>query len=128
MDGLAGRKGCGDILDLGHRHAVEQAVGGEIEAIEVSIFRRDRHELLAAHRLNQDGRVGDVPVVPVLRHNLEMVLVVPGLGVEHDDRVGIEILSLARADGEVGRRIAAGDVQLPGFRCRACMTSRFRRR
>jgi hypothetical protein len=44
------------------------------------------------------------------------VLVVPGLGVEHDDRVGVEILSLARADGEVGSRIAAGDVELASVR------------
>ena len=93
-----GENDFGDILDPGHRHTVEQAVGGEIEAIEVAIFRRDRHELLAALRLNQDGRVGDVPVVPVLRHNLEMVFVVPGLGVEHDDRVGVEVLSFAHAD------------------------------
>ena len=116
MDGLTGRESCGDILDAGHRHAVQLAVGGEIEAIEVAIFGRDHHELLAAHRLNQDGRVGDVPVVPVLRHDLEVVLVVPGLGVEHDDRVGIEILALARGDREVGSRIAAGDVQQPGLR------------
>jgi hypothetical protein len=33
---------------------------GEIVAIEQPILRRDRHELLAAHRLDQDRRVGDV--------------------------------------------------------------------
>ena len=113
---MPGEKGYGDILDPGHRHAVEQAVVGEIEAIEVPIFRRDRHELLAALGLNQDGRVGDVPVVPVLRHNLEMIFVVSGFGVEHDDRVGVGIVSLAHADYEVGGRIAAGDVEQPGFR------------
>ena len=42
MDSFAGREGCGDILDLGHRHAVERAVVGEIEAIEVAILGRDR--------------------------------------------------------------------------------------
>ena len=110
MDILARRESCRDIFDLGHRHAVEQAVVGEIEAVKVSILRRDRHELLAAHRLNQDGRVGDVPVVPVFRHNLEMVLVISSFGVEHDDRVGIGIVSLVHADYEVGSGITAGNV------------------
>ena len=54
--------------------------------------------------------------MPVLRHELEMVLVVAGLGVEHDDRVGVEIFALAHGDREVGGRIAAGDVQQPCFR------------
>jgi len=36
MHGLAGGESFGDILDSGHRQAVEQAVVGEIEAIEVS--------------------------------------------------------------------------------------------
>ena len=54
--------------------------------------------------------------MPVLLHNLEMIFVVPGFGVEHDDRVGKGIVSLAHADDEVGGRIAAGDVELPGFR------------
>ena len=47
--------------------------------------------------------------------SLKLKSVVPGLCVEHDDRVGIEILALARADCEIGSRIAAGDVQQPGF-------------
>jgi hypothetical protein len=56
-DIVARRERCGDILDPGHRHAVELDIGGEIVAIEQSIFRRDRHQLLAAHRLDQDRRV-----------------------------------------------------------------------
>src|SRR6478609_8558955 len=107
MDIGAGRKRYGDILDPGDGHAVELAVVGEIEAIEVSIFRRDRHKLLAAVGLNQDGWVGDVPVVPALLHNLEMIFVVSGFGVEHDDRVGAGIVSLAHADYEIGGWIAA---------------------
>jgi len=45
-----------------------------------------------------------------------MVLVVSGFGVEHHDRVGIEILALARADGKVWCRIAteAGKLYVPG--------------
>jgi hypothetical protein len=116
MHVLARRERCGGILDLGHRHAIERLVVGEIEAVEVSIFRSVRHELLATHRLNEHGRVGDVPVVPIFRHELEMVLVVPGLGIEHDDRVGIEILSFAGGDCEVGSGIAAGYVQQRGLR------------
>ena len=41
---------------------------------------------------------------------------VSGLGVEHDDRVGIEVFPLARADREVGSRVAAGDVEMSGLR------------
>jgi hypothetical protein len=54
--------------------------------------------------------------VPVLRHKLATVLVVSGLGIEHDDRVGIEVFPLARADRGVGNRVAAGDVELSGLR------------
>ena len=68
---VAGRKRYFDILDPGDRYAVQQSLGRKIKAIEVTVFRRDSHQLLAAHGLNQDGRVGDVPVVPVLLHNLE---------------------------------------------------------
>ena len=93
------------------RHAVEQLVGGEIVAIEVAILRCHRHQLLAAHGLMQDRRAGHVPVVPVLLHDLEVVLVVARLGVEHDDRVGEEVVAFACARGEVGGRIASRDVQ-----------------
>src|SRR5205823_1012812 len=99
-----------DILDGGYRHAVEQAVGGEIVAVEVPILRCDGHELLAAHGLKQDRRARHVPVVPVLFHDLEVVLVVAGPGVEYHDRVGKEIRTLACPRGKVRRRIAAGDV------------------
>jgi len=74
IDALVEREGTSAFSTTGHRHAVEQGVRGEIEAIEVSIFRRDRQEPPAAHCLNQDGRVGDIPVVPVLRNKLEMIL------------------------------------------------------
>jgi hypothetical protein len=95
MDVLADSECPLYILDRGHRHAVEPVVGGEIVAIEVPILRCDRHELLAAHGLKQDGRVGHVPVMPVLFHDLEAVLVVARLGVDYDDRVGIEIDAFA---------------------------------
>jgi hypothetical protein len=42
-------KRCGDSLDAGHRHAIQQAVVRAIEATEISILRRGRHQLLAAH-------------------------------------------------------------------------------
>ena len=102
---------CRDIFDLGRRHLVEQAVVGAIKPIKVSILGSVNHELLAAGGLDQDGRVGDVPVVPVFRHKFEMVLVVTSLGVEHDDRVGKEIFALAHTDCEIWPRVAAGDVE-----------------
>ena len=68
MHVLADRELFGVILDRGDRHAVEQfVVVGKIVGIEVPVLRRDRHDLFAAHRLKQDGRVGDVIVMPVLR-------------------------------------------------------------
>ncbi len=111
MNFLADGERALGIFDRGHRHAVEQLVGGEIVAIEVPILWCDRHELLAAHGLKQDGRARHVPVVPVLFHDLEVVLVVARLGVEHDDRVGEKILAFARPRGEVGGRVASRDVQ-----------------
>ena len=51
--------------------------------------------------------------MPVLFHDLEMVLVVACLGVEYDDRVGEEVLAFACSQGEVGCRIASRDVQQP---------------
>src|SRR5215469_11492493 len=116
MDGLAGLESCRDILDLGHRHLVELAIVGAIEAIKVSVLRGDNHELLAASGLDQDRRVGDVPVVPVFQHNLEIAFVVTGLGIEHDDRVGVEIFSLAHADYVIWCGIATRDVEQPGLR------------
>ena len=95
MNFLADGERALGILDRRYRHAVEQAVGGEIVAIEVPILRCDRHQLLAAHGLKQDGRAGHVPVMPVLFHDLEVVLVVARLGVKDDDRVGEEILAFA---------------------------------
>jgi len=52
--------------------------------------------------------------VPILANKLEIVLVVPGSGVEHDDRVSIKVVPLARGDREIGRRIAAGNVEQAG--------------
>ena len=54
--------------------------------------------------------------MPVLLHNLEVIFVVSGFGVEHDDRVAKGIVSLAHADYEIGGWIAAGDVEQTGFR------------
>src|SRR5262249_7020468 len=60
--------------------------------------------------------VGDVPVVPIPGHKLEMVLVGTGLGVEDDDGTGEEIVPLADAVVEVGRGVANRHVQEPGRR------------
>ena len=77
----------------------------------MTIFRSDGHDLLTAHRLQQDRRVGDVIVVPVLWYNLEIILVVPRLRVEYHHRVGIQIAPFPRSIGEVRGRIASRDVQ-----------------
>jgi hypothetical protein len=78
-----------NILNCGHWHAVEPVVVGKVEAIKMPVLGRDQHELLTARRSNEHGRIGDIPIMPILRHDLEMVFVVSRLGVEHDDRLGI---------------------------------------
>src|SRR6516225_4726871 len=109
MDILVGRKRLLDILDCRHRRLVEQLIVGEIEAIEETGLWRHRHQLLTACRPYQSGRVRNVPVVPIPRHNLEMTFVGAGLGVEDNHGVGKEVLALARADVEVRRRLAYGN-------------------
>ena len=113
MDVLLGRKGLFHILDSRHRRPVQELVVGAIESVEETVLRRHRHQFLAAPRLKESGRVGDVPIVPIPGHDLVMILVGAGLGVEDDDRVGIKILALARADVVVRRRIAYGHIQEP---------------
>src|SRR6185437_1871135 len=54
--------------------------------------------------------------MPVLGHKLEVIPISSSLGIEHNDRAGIEIRTLARAGREVWRWIAAGHIKEPGLR------------
>ena len=58
MDVLVGRESLLDIVDCGHRHTVEEAVVGKIEAIDVPILRCHSHEPLPAigDRRSDEGR------------------------------------------------------------------------
>ena len=114
MDGSIWREGDLGVFDRRRRSPIDHAVDSQIEAIEMTVFGRDRQERLAASGLNQGRRGGDIPVMPVLRHQLEMILVSPRLGIEHDNRAGIQIFPLTRTQRKVGRGIPARDVQEPG--------------
>src|SRR6185312_15676218 len=113
MDGAADRERRGGILDASCGCAIEHDVGREIEAIKVSVFGRDRQEPLAALCLDQGGRRGNIPVVPVFGYKLEMVFVSPGLGVEDNNRAGIEISTLAWADAKSGAGLPPGTYNSP---------------
>src|SRR5580658_5618560 len=54
--------------------------------------------------------------MPIVRHELEVILVSAGLAVEHDDRIAVEIRALTDVVGVVGGRIAAGHIQESGLR------------
>src|SRR4029077_4118669 len=85
-------EGLCHILDSRYRRPVQELVVGKIKAVKVPVLRRHRHEPLASPRLDQSRWVGDVPVVPIPGHKLEMVLVSAGPGVEDNDGTGEEIV------------------------------------
>ena len=60
--------------------------------------------------------VGHVPVMRVVRHQLTMPPQRAGADVEHDQRVGVEVVALTEVDRQIGRRIGDGDVHVPGLR------------
>ena len=112
MDRLAGREGRVRILHSGHRRTIEHGVGGEVEAIEVPVFGRDRHEFLAASRLDS-GRTGNIPVMPVAGNNLEVAFVRSGLCIEHDDGSGIEVEPSRGAVAKSGAGFPPGTYKRP---------------
>src|SRR5580658_1923323 len=107
VDGFADRKRRIGILDTGDRLPVEQGTGVEIEAVQVAVFRGDRQNLPPA-RGPDDGRsTGNVPIVPVFWHDLEVAPVSPGPRVEDDDRAGIKVRPLTHAGGKIRRGVPA---------------------
>ena len=117
-----------DILDSGDRRAIDDCVVGEIDAIEVPVLGRLGHELFAARRFDQARRAGDVPIVPVPGHKLEMAFIGPGPGVEHDDRAGIEIVALAHVVRKRRCRDCRWARTIPPWPGRAYRTTKWRRR
>jgi hypothetical protein len=95
MEVFVDSEGLFRILDSRHRRPVQEIVIGKIEAVKVSVLRRHRHKPPAACRIDENGRIGDVPVVPVPGHKLEMVLVSAGPGVEDNNGAGEEIVAVA---------------------------------
>ena len=55
MDRVADREGDICIFHSRHRCAVEYGIGGEIDAIEISVLGRDCEEMLAALRVDHVG-------------------------------------------------------------------------
>ena len=77
--------------------ADEQLAGHAVEHVEEAVAVRHHHDLA---RLAGDGEVGEhrhvgrIPVVRVVRRELERPLQRAGVGVERDDRRGVEIVPL----------------------------------
>jgi hypothetical protein len=70
----------------------------------MAVLRGDKHNVFARRRLNERGRAGNVPVVPIFRNDLVMGLIISSFGVENDDRTSIKIAAFAHA----GRKVRAG--------------------
>ena len=102
------RRKCVDILARGDRNLVELLLALAVEQSEQPILaaHADHLALLAADGgLEQRAHLAQVGVVHVVGNELPVPEELSGLGVERDDRVGIEIGARPDLAIEVGRGI-----------------------
>ena len=105
-----------DLLRPGLVHerlGVKELAVGAIEHVEEAVAIGHHHDLA---RLAGDREVGEhrnlvrVPVVRVVRRELEVPLQRAGVGVERDERARVEVVALAIVAVEIGVRIAGAPV------------------
>lgn len=90
-----GGDGSVRVLARWHRHLIQPFAGASVEHSEQPVLphRRDQIAAPVAHcRPKQRARVCQVPIVVVARHELRGPPQRPGSDVEHDDRVGVQVL------------------------------------
>ena len=81
------------------------------EKMPVAVGLRDELSRAAVdHAVNQHRRLRGVPIMRVVRRHLVVPHDLPGIGIEGDDRAGIEIVPFAILAGQHGLRIAGADV------------------
>ena len=131
------RRHCVDILPRGDRNLVELLLALAVEQSEQPILaaHADHLALLAADGgLEQRAHLAQICVVHVVGNELPVPQELAGLGVERDDRVGIEVGARPKLAIEVRRGIADGQIDDAGFgverqrrpQAAAAMLERFR--
>ena len=94
-------------VHLDERRAGEEAAVGAVEHVEEAVAIGPEHRLrrrAAPVEIGEDGDLHRVVVVGVVRRELEVPLQLPGIGVERDDRVGIEVVARPLIGVPVGAR------------------------
>ena len=105
-DGLGPRR-------LDERPRGQQLAVGAVERVEEAVAVGEQQRLLAHavdRRLGQHRHLRRVPVVHVVRRELVVPLERAGVGVERDDRVGVEVVAVAIVAVEIGAGIAGAPV------------------
>ena len=124
LDVRAGRRA--DLLGPGRldeRPRTQQLAVGAVEGVEEAVAVGEEQRL---PRHAVDGHVGQhrhlrrVPVVHVVRRELVVPLEHAGVGVERDDRVGVEVVALAVVAVEIRTRVAGAPVDQVERRVVAC--------
>src|SRR5207302_8025504 len=94
--------------------AAQKLARGSIENIEESVAIGMQYHLahLAAElHVDQDGPALGVPIVRVVRRELEVPLPLPCIEIQGDERTGVEVVALSGDTDEVGPRVACGPVE-----------------
>ena len=91
-------------------------VGVAIERAQQAVLAGGRHQPArgaVGRRVEERHRVGDIPIVRVVRHELPVPPPLPGAHVEHDDRVRVEVVAGPQVRRQIGRRVGDGTCRSP---------------
>ena len=106
------------VRSLDERLGQQELAGQPIEHVEEAVAIAVEQQLarLAAERgVDEHRRLGRVPVVQVVRRELEVPLQLAGVRIEREDRVRVEVVALALVAVVVGTRIAGRPVEQARF-------------
>ena len=98
---------------LGVGCAKQELAGLSVQHVEEGVAVRKEHQLplFAVERcVGQNRNLGRVPVVDVVRCELEVPLHLPGVGVERHHRVGVEVVAHAHGAVVVGSWVSSAPV------------------
>src|ERR1044071_229330 len=88
---------------------MQECSGSAIKHIVEAVAAGDHYQLAAAG-IDQHRHVGRIPVVDIVRSELEMPAELAGIGIQSDQRAGGEIVTLAAIAIVVGAGIAGAPV------------------
>ena len=101
------------------RSALQKFAGGTVQQVIEGIPVRHRHGLAlppAHRRIEQHRNFGRVPIVGVMRSELEMPLQLARIGVKCHQRAGIEIVARPYVTVPIGSGVPHAPVDQVGFR------------